>query len=155
MKKREMKKRIVDGFSEMAPEMFEAVVEAVEEQKLALSETEKEEPMLQTVRGIPPFEHKADLRDNTEQKSSWFGKVITERFARYALSMCAGLALICLFIFHVPGKSQDVVYMVLDINPSIQVEMNQAHQVERLRGLNQDGKDVVKELKWKRKESPS
>lgn len=146
MKKREMKKRIEDGFSELAPDIFENVLEAAEELVCfqvdagQLTEQNNEKRIL------------AQEHGRQERTSFWFGKLFTERFPRYVLSMCACLAMICLCIFSVREKSQNVVYMVLDINPSIQVEMNRANQVKRLRGLNQDGKDVVKELKWKKEE---
>ena len=37
MKKRELKKKIEDGFSQLAPDVFNAVMETVEEQNLVLS----------------------------------------------------------------------------------------------------------------------
>lgn len=128
MKKKELKKRIEDGFSELSPDLFEAVWEESRKQEVAWTKTESEKP-------------------------SASGKFYTGRFPKYAWSLCASLAILCLCIFGVLGQKEESVYMVLDINPSIQVEMNEAHQVKRLKGLNQDGKDVVKELKWKKRES--
>lgn len=126
MKKSELKKRIEDGFSELSPDLFEAVYEECQKQDVVRTQAEAKE-------------------------TSGNGKFNIGRFPRYALSMCASLAIICLCIFGVLGHKEKTVYMVLDINPSIQVEVNEAHQVMRLKGLNQDGKDVVKELKWKKK----
>ena len=128
MKKKELKKRIEDGFSELSPDLFEAVWEESRKQEVVWAKAESEKP-------------------------SASGKVNTGRFPGYALSFCATLAVLCLCIFGVLGQKEKSVYMVLDINPSIQIEMNEAHQVKRLKGLNQDGKDVVKELKWKKRES--
>lgn len=128
MKKKELKKRIEDGFSELSPDLFEAVWEESRKQEVVWAKAELEEP-------------------------SAGGKVNTGRFPGYALLFCASLAILCLCIFGVLGQKEKSVYMVLDINPSIQIEMNEAHQVKRLKGLNQDGKDVVKELKWKKRES--
>lgn len=126
MKKRELKKRIEDGFSELSPDLFEAVYEECQQQEVTWTQADSEEP-------------------------SGNGKIYTGRFPRYALSLCASLAVLCLCILGVLGQKEKTVYMVLDINPSIQVEVNEAHQVKRLKGLNQDGKDVVKELKWKKR----
>lgn len=148
MKKREMKKRIEDGFSELAPDIFETVWEAAEELELVGFKADA----IQLADQQNGCMTKAQEHGGQDRISFEFGKAFTNRFPRYVLSMCACLAVICLCIFGVRGNSQDVVYMVLDINPSIQVEMNRANQVKRLRGLNQDGKDVVKELKWKKEE---
>jgi hypothetical protein len=126
MKKRELKKRIEDGFSELSPDLFEAVYEECQQQEVTWTRADSEEP-------------------------SGNGKIYTGRFPKYALSLCASLAVLCLCILGVLGQKEKTVYMVLDINPSIQVEVNEAHQVKRLKGLNQDGKDVVKELKWKKR----
>lgn len=128
MKKKDLKKRIEEGFSELSPDLFEAVWEESRKQEVVWAKAESEEP-------------------------SAGGKINTGRFPRYALSLCASLAVLCLCIFGVLGQKEKSVYMVLDINPSIQIEMNEAHQVKRLKGLNQDGKDVVKELRWKKRES--
>ncbi len=126
MKKKELKKRIEDGFSQLAPDMFEAVMEAAEEENIVWSQKDSKQLREQEKRGIRP---------------------------RYALSFCTCLAMICMCIFGIFTEKQDHVFMVLDINPSIRVEVNEFRQVESLKGLNQDGKDVVKELKWKKRES--
>lgn len=126
MKKSELKKRIEDGFSELSPDLFETVYEECQQQEVTWAQAEDEE-------------------------SSGNGKIFTGRFPKYALSLCASVAILCLCIFGVLGQKEKTVYMVLDINPSIQIEVNEAHQVKRLKGLNQDGKDVVKELKWKKR----
>lgn len=148
MKKREMKKRIEDGFSELAPDIFEIVWETAEELEFVCSKTDA----IQLAEQENGCKTQTQEHGRMERISFGFGKVFTNRFPRYVFSMCACLALICLCIFGIRGNNQDVVYMVLDINPSIQVEMNRENQVKRLRGLNQDGKDVVKELKWKKEE---
>lgn len=125
MKKKELKKRIEEGFSELSPDLFEAVLEESRKQEVVWSEAETEKP-------------------------SASGKFYMGRFPKYAMSLCASLAIIFLCIFGMLGEKEKSVFMVLDINPSIQVEMDESHQVKRLKGLNQDGKDVVKELKWEK-----
>ena len=152
MKKRELKKHIEDGFSQLAPDIFEAVMETAEEQNLILSKTELDHSLLQKA------EEKESLRSSEEdferklERSFSFGKIFNERVPRYVFSACAGLVIICLCIFGVLGTDSDGVYFVLDINPSIQVEVDQSCRVKRLKGLNQDGKDVIKELSWKKQE---
>lgn len=125
MKKKELKKRIENGFSKLSPDVFEAVLEETSRQEYVWTKAETEE-------------------------SSRNGRDHRRSFPGYALSFCASLAVLCLCIFGVLGHREKSVLMVIDINPSIQVEMNEEHQVKRLKGLNQDGKDVVKELKWKK-----
>ena len=152
MKKRELKKHIEDGFSQLAPDIFEAVMETAEEQNLILSKTELDHSLQQKA------EEKKSLRSSEEdfesklERSFSFGKIFNERVPRYVFSACAGLVIICLCIFGVLGTDSDGVYFVLDINPSIQVEVDQSCRVKRLKGLNQDGKDVIKELSWKKQE---
>lgn len=126
MKKKELKKRIEDGFSQLAPDMLDAVMEAAEEENIVWSQEDSRQLREQKERRIRP---------------------------RYALSFCTCLAMICMCIFGVFAEKQNHVYMVLDINPSIRIEVNEFRQVESLKGLNQDGKDVVRELNWKRRES--
>lgn len=125
MKKKELKKRIEDGFSELSPDLFEAVLEESRKQEVVWSEAETEKP-------------------------SANGKIYMGRFPKYAMSLCASLAIIFLCIFGMLGEKEKSVFMVIDINPSIQVEMDESHQVKRLKGLNQDGIDVVNELRWEK-----
>lgn len=142
MKKKELIRRIEDGFEELAPDIFEAVMEKVEEKKGTCFEIENETNETE----IP----------GCKRESFWFGKSFGKRFPGYVLSACASLALICLCIFtgiRINETKKDTVYMVLDINPSIQIEMNSAFQVKHLEGLNQDGKNVVEKLEWEKEES--
>ena len=44
MKKKELKKRIEEGFSELSPDLFEAVLEESRKQEVAWSETVNETP---------------------------------------------------------------------------------------------------------------
>lgn len=126
MKKEELKNRIGDGFSELAPNVFDNVMATVEERKINLSAVEQEE----IIKPVP-----------------------RRRFAGYAMSVCAALVVICLCLFGVFEENKTSVYMVLDINPSIQIEMDKSYHIKNIKGLNEDGKNVVKELKWKKKES--
>ena len=44
MKKKELKKRIEEGFSELSPDLFEAVLEESRKQEVVWSEAETEKP---------------------------------------------------------------------------------------------------------------
>ena len=127
MKKSELKRRIEDGFSELAPDMFEAVMEA----------SEKEQRILQAVY--------SDVCAEEEQKKSFFG-LEYRNLRRYAVSACAGVVLFCLCVIGLMGNSGENIYLVMDINPSIQIVADESCQVKSLRGLNQDGEAVVKNL---------
>lgn len=126
MKREELKNRIGDGFSELAPNIFDDVMATVEERNINLVTVEPEEIVKPVAR---------------------------RRFAGYAMSVCAALVVICLCLFGVFEEKKTSVYMVLDINPSIQIEMDKSYHIKHIKGLNDDGKNVVKELKWKKKES--
>lgn len=126
MKKKELKNRIENGFSELAPNIFDGVMEAVKMQEPAASEIEQEE-----------------IREP-------MAKV---KLVRYAISACAVFAVICLCLSGIFWERKETLYMTLDINPSIQIEMNKSYQIKCIKGLNDDGKSVIKELEWKKKES--
>ncbi|MBD5135524.1 MAG: leucine-rich repeat protein [Lachnospiraceae bacterium] len=126
MKKKELKNRIENGFSELAPNIFDDVMETVKMQEPEASEIEPEKirkPMAKV------------------------------KLIRYAMSVCAVFAIICLCLIGIFLEKKDSLYMTLDINPGIQIEMNKSYQVKRIKGLNDDGKSVIKELKWKKRES--
>lgn len=132
MKKRELKKKIEKGFSELAPDIFDLVLEETEGQALA----------------------------QTEERPLWTGrpkefdekKAPKGRLRRYALSACIGFAALCLCFFGLIREQQDAIAIVLDINPSIEVKVNEDYQVKRLSGLNEDGKKVVEDLEWEKNE---
>ena len=77
MKKRELKKRIEDGFSELAPDIFNAVMENIEEQKLILSENRSEESQMQTAKQDeslqPEMEVSVSKKWNPVQSRKFFG----------------------------------------------------------------------------------
>ena len=151
MKKKELRKRIEDGFSELAPEIFEAVMEAVEEQKLMSPEMEHDQPPVWTTRQM---EQEATVPKNRGPKKSFFSfaGLAKDKFRGSALAACASLALLFVCFYAGLGGEQKAVYLTLDINPSIQIKMDESLQVKQLKGLNQDGKDVVRDISWKKKE---
>ncbi len=133
MRKRELKKKIEQGFSELAPDMVETALEEAGQQVLAHTAREPFQPR-QTEPG---------MRRNAFQG----------RFRKRTLSACVGFAVVCLCFFGLIQQQQDAVAIVLDINPSIQVEVNGDYQVKRLSGLNEDGKSIVEKLEWQKDES--
>lgn len=135
MKKKELKRRVEHGFEELAPDVFEAVMETLEQGKKCCSEAEEE------MESILP-----------DRKLFSFGKGFGKGFPKYAISVCASFALICLWIFAGLGANKETAYLVLDINPSIQIEIDESFQVIQLKGLNQDGKEVAKMLEWQKDE---
>ncbi len=151
MKKKELRNRIENGFSELAPEIFEAVMEAVEEQKLILPGTETAQSPVWTTRQT---EQEESLPKSGEHKKRffWFTRSAKDKFRGYALTACASLALLFVCFYAGLGGEQKAVYLTLDINPSIQIKMNESFQVKQLKGLNQDGEDVVNDIRWKKKE---
>ncbi len=144
MKKSNLKKSIQDGFSELSPELFDSIMETVEKENLMPS---KKKSAVQ--------ESRADAKNaqGSERKPKQVHPAFQWNFSKYAISACACLLIFCLCLFGIPQKNQSEIYLVLDINPSIQIAMDRSYQVEHLEGLNEDGKDVIKKLKWNKKEA--
>lgn len=70
----------------------------------------------------------------------------------YFLAIAASLVLLLLSIplwwaFILPGPSQVVAYVNVDINPSIELGLNRPGKVKEVRGLNQDGERLLQDLK--------
>lgn len=130
MKKSEIKKRMQDGFSELSPDMFETIWEAAEEQRCFTSERacqKSEESFLQTV---------------------FIGKI-----SKYAASACAVFVLLCICIFGVSRDDSQDISLLVDVNPSMRIVMDDSFRVKRIEGINADGKDFVEAFYWNRKES--
>lgn len=123
MKKNELKNRMNDAFSELTPNIFDGIMESVRLQEPVLSETTSE---------VKPTARKI--------------------FIRYTMSACAALIIICMCLFGLFAEKQDSLYMVLDINPEIEIKMDKSYKVKNIKGLNQDGKAIVKGLMRKNKE---
>ncbi len=162
MNKNELRNKMQSGFLEAAPDVYEAVLKAAEKNRLLVQDTESQEKdersrLLAQDTELRRAEKQKDriIEEDTYKKRSAFckGNVIWGNFSKYAFSACAGFALFFICLFGMLGKNEDNIYVVMDINPSIQIVMNESCQVKKLQGLNQDGKDVVKKLEWKKKDS--
>lgn len=143
MKKKELTKKIQNGFEELAPDVFEAVMETVNKENGVCFEAQKDAG--QTLSGT-------DYAKGREQESFLLREGYGKRFLKFAFSACAGLALVCFCIFFGVGEKEDTAYLVLDVNPSIQVEVDASRQVKSMEGLNEDGKGIVDVLEWNEKE---
>ena len=143
MKKRELKKRIKNGFEELAPNISEAVIKTAKEQGLTVFQAESTEQAVRIERKIG---------ENKKRKSFWSGNNFRKRLPKYSVAMCTVIMVLFLCIYGNIKKDQDSVYMVVDINPSIRIEMNHSCKVKHLEALDQDGKNVIEQLEWKRNE---
>ena len=143
MRKNEIKRKIQDGFLELSPEIFEAVMDTAKKENLMPLKTEYEE------KGTD-----AEIR-NLENVCKGLGSQnrFWINFPKYAMSVCTCLLVFFLWVSGIFGGKQEDVFLVLDINPSVQIVMNDSYQVKRLNGLNEDGKEFIKKLEWSKKES--
>ena len=90
--------------------------------------------------------------ENGNQMTFSFGKSYGKWSLKAAFSVCVCLAAVCLCILFGIGEKEDTAYLVLDVNPSIQIEIDASCQVRNLEGLNGDGKEIVDVLEWKENE---
>ena len=146
MNKQEMKKSIQDGFSELSPDMFASILEVAEKENLVQwnmkSDPSKEGAAYQELENFDINRISSEHRTN-----------VLRRFSKYALSACACLALICIYIIGISRKDQNEMYLLLNINPSLKVVMNESCQIKDVQGLNEDGVMIAEKLIWNQKES--
>lgn len=142
MKKRDIKMGMQEGFSRLSPDVFEAVRKAVECENQTLQEIETEK--------FSENQNAADVKKGWMLASR---RTFSGRFSKYAISACVSMVLLCICLLGIFGKKQKDIYLLLDINPSIQIVMDESFRVKGLQGLNQDGIEVVKKLEWNKKES--
>lgn len=142
MNKNDLRNKMQSGFLEAAPDVYEAVLKAAQQNKQLLKDAES-----QKTEGYV----EGGARENLSKEQVDFRKnnVFWGNFSKYALSACAGFALFIVCLFGMMGQNQDNVYIVLDINPSVQIDMDDSCQVKKLQGLNQDGKDVIRTIELK------
>ena len=122
MNKKDLKNRINETFLELAPDVFDQIMEA---------------PLQASI-----------MEEKTQDKKSyntWGSRNFQRMTAAFAC-----LCLVCFGYFGMQMAKDDAVYVVLDVNPSICMEVNEATEIESVQGLNDDGKAFVKELEWKR-----
>lgn len=129
MKKRELKNRIYDGLLELAPDVYEDI---------------KDESLLYSNRPIESsLEEESDGNDSTK---IWFG------WRRWTAMACVMVCcLIILFGFQM--NKENSMYIVLDVNPSIQLKINKDYEVKSVKGLNADGIDLIAHLNVNKNES--
>lgn len=143
MNKKELKNKMQSGFLETAPDVYESVLKAAENSRIQTQKTQ--------------FQESEKFADGMLEENDWKkpegackGRLVRGKFSKYALSACAGFALFFMCLFGVFQTNQDNICVVMDINPSIQIVMNKSCQVKKMKGLNQDGRDVIKKLEWRK-----
>ncbi|MGN1206058.1 MAG: hypothetical protein ACI4SQ_03605 [Eubacterium sp.] len=125
MKREEMQDRLQDVFFELAPDILDEIMDAVEK------------PVDNVV---------IDMSDSKK----------TNRYKRsFAVSLISKVAIFVMILglgFGIFGlKNNQCVYiMAIDVNPSIQMEMDQEYYVQRITGLNDDGKNIIKKMNFKK-----
>lgn len=144
MKKRDVRNRIQDGFSELSPDMLESILIASEKENPAMWEAKPKLSESETGSHSLSYSKGSRLR-------SGFG-VFWRRFPRYASFACAGLAILFVCLIGITGTKQEDTYLILDINPSVQIAIDDSFQVNGLQGLNQDGEDLLSRRKHGRDE---
>jgi Anti-sigma factor N-terminus len=78
--------------------------------------------------------------------------IVCRRSFRYVItSLVAAVALLVATLFHFPS-SEVYAYMSIDINPSIEVGVNEQLKVLKLKAYNKEGKKIISELShWRKK----
>ncbi len=143
MNKKELRNKMQGGFLEAAPDVYESVLKAAENNRM-----QAQNAQIEKTGEFADSRMEDGFRKG--QESSRRSRVAWGNFSKYALSACAGFALFFMCLFGVLQTNQDNIYVVMDINPSVQITMNKSCQVKKMQGLNQDGRDVVKKLEWKK-----
>lgn len=143
MNKNELKSKMQSGFLEAAPDIYESVLRAAETNRQTLADAQFHKAWEDADGSEVDF---CESRGKSKKSG------VRKNFSKYALSACAGFALFFVCLFAMTGKNKDDFYVVLDINPSVQIIVDELCKVEKLRGLNEDGKDLIEELAWKKKD---
>ena len=127
MKKEELTNRMQEGFFELAPDIFDKILEAVEQPE--------EKEVLHISKG------QRKLSDH-----SLVFKMV-RRVAAFIILIGLGVGIFGL-------KNNESVYVLaMDVNPSIQMELKEDFCVQRIVGLNADGEDLVKKLELEKNSS--
>ena len=142
MNKKELRNKMQGGFLEAAPDVYESVLKAAENNRM-----QAQNAQIEKTGEFADSRMEDGFRKG--QESSRRSRVAWGNFSKYALSACAGFALFFMCLFGVLQTNQDNIYVVMDINHSVQITMNKYCQVKKMQGLNQDGRDVVKKLEWR------
>jgi len=126
MRTKELTKKIENSFSELAPDMFDSIMLKIEQES----------------------QSESILVEEPVQKKHMF-KGMQKRM----LPVSATFAMVCMLVLLIMPWKNNEISVVMKVNPSIQIIMNTSYEVVDLKGLNQDGKDVVDTLQWEKNES--
>lgn len=92
------------------------------------------------------------LRDEEIKKKS-LPSIFSSFKAKTAFAAVMALLLVCTSIFTINGNNEVYAYMSIDINPSIELGVNDQFQVIEILPYNKDGEKIVKAMHdWKRKD---
>ena len=130
MNKEELRYRVQEGFFDLAPDMFDKIVEATEQ------------PVENVVFNISDKKKSDHFYNTLEFK-------MLSRVAMLVLVIGLGIGIFGL------QRNQEVYIVAMDVNPSIQLELNKEYKVRKITGLNEDGVNIVKKLEWKKNNSVS
>ncbi|MBO5088642.1 MAG: hypothetical protein J6C01_08205 [Lachnospiraceae bacterium] len=126
MNRRELKNRINDSFLELAPDVYDGIIEAP----------------------IPESVLEDELGFGQRMRDSFWKKSGLKMVPIYAC-----LLLVCLCWFGLEWRDKDNVYVTLDINPSVGIELDGSYDIKSVEGLNEDGKRLVKRLQWEKNQT--
>lgn len=128
MNREELTNRMQEGFFELAPDIFDEIVEAIEH------------PVENAVISLP----------ERKKSNAFFNKVSFKVLSRVAMIILViGLG----FSIYGLEKNQDVYVVAMDVNPSIRMELNENYDVRRIIGLNTDGEEIISKLEWEKNSS--
>lgn len=128
-----IKNNIKKAFDEISPDIFDSI----KDKEAAKIENEAE-----------LFCALIDAKKNEEQDTNSLTQKMLNRKVMYILAapICA-LVLVCIFVASVLyGKKAVYDTIILDVNPSIEYNLNRKGEVINVKAVNNDGKDIVEQL---------
>lgn len=77
-------------------------------------------------------------------------RIVRSRLMRYVGSAAAVLLLVAACLVYAAAKADPVVaYVTMDINPSIEIGIDDQEKVRRLRAMNEDGRRLIEDIEYK------
>lgn len=129
MKKDGFSERIRDGFFELAPDIFDDIAGAIENDD-------------RNGRII-------NMPDNKKKRHIYNKTLIRVLCSAAILVLLIGLGV----GLYGTGHENGAYVVVMDVNPSIKFELDESYSVREVTGLNPDGEDIIKRLDWEKNSS--
>ena len=96
------------------------------------------------------IEFKAMTEESSDRKQTWLLSQRNMKVAALAMALC--VALLPLFLWY--GSNRAYAYVNIDINPSVELKLNNKMEVLEIHPLNEDAEGIVSHLdNWKRKKA--